>query len=120
MGIQKALSEEDIDTLIKEAQEMGIDLEKLGWGALLGGIGQGLSTGAKALGGGLKAMGGGLRQAGQGAMQGWKGSRGLGLGQKAQGALFGAKGSVGQAWKGLNPLQKKMMMGAGGAGLYAM
>lgn len=117
MGVQQALSEEDVDRLVKEAQELGIDLEKTAW---LGALGKGLATGAKALGGGLKTMGGGALQAGRGAMQGVKASRGLGLGQKARGALFGAGGHMGKAWKGMSPLQQKMMMGAGGAGLYAM
>jgi hypothetical protein len=122
MGVQKALSEGDVNKLVKEAQELGIDLEKLGWGALLGGIGRGLSTGAKALGGGLKAMGGAVGRAGSGFRAGF--GRGMQQGAGVRSALgrglSGAGRQVGAAWKGLDPLQKKMMLGAGGAGLYAM
>jgi hypothetical protein len=124
LGVQKALQEEDLDRLVKEAQELGIDLEKLAIPGL-----SSLVTGAKALGSGLGTMGGAAGRAAKGlyqsTAQGLKGSSHLGAKGKAGGALFGARTSgagkiMGDAWKGTSPLQKKMMMGTGGAGLYGM
>lgn len=40
IGVAQALREEDIETRIKEAQELGLDLEKLGYGGILGRLGQ--------------------------------------------------------------------------------
>lgn len=122
MGVQQAFSEEDVDRLVKEAQELGIDLEKTAW---LGALGKGLATGAKALGGGLSTMGraaaGGLK-AGRGMAQQTMAGGGklLGRGGALSAGARGVGGQLGQAWKGMSPLQQKMMMGAGGAGLYAM
>lgn len=119
MGVQKALQEEDLDKLIKEAQELGIDLEKTAW---LGALTTGLTTGAKALGGGLKTMGGAVMRAGKGLRTGF--GRGMQQGMGVRNALgrglSGAGRQMGTAWKGMSPLQRKMLMGAGGAGLYAM
>lgn len=40
VGIEHALKEENIAMLVKEAQELGLDLEKLGFGGILGRLGQ--------------------------------------------------------------------------------
>lgn len=110
IGVQKALQNEDIDRLVKEAAELGIDLEKLGFG-----LGS-LVTGAKALGGGLSAAGRGAMGAGKAVAKGF--SRGRAGGQGMMSSLGrGLKGAGGQmtgAWKGMSPLQQKMLMGAAG------
>ena len=103
MGVKKAFDEENVDELLKEAKELGIDLEKLGFLPGIANIGKALWTGGKALGAGM----------GQAAKTGL-GYKGLGAGLRA----FG-RGTAG-AWRGLNPLQRCALMGAGGAGLFAM
>lgn len=103
MGVKKAFDEENIDELLKEAEELGIDLEKL---ALLGG----LANIGKALWSGGKALGSGLVQAGKTGL----GHKGLSAGTKA----FGR--GVAGTWRGLSPLQRRALMGAGAAGLYSM
>lgn len=109
LGVQQALQEEDLDRLVKEAAELGIDLEKL---AFLGA----LTTGAKALGSGLKTMG-------QGTWKGLKGSlastKGFGLTNRATLAAKDVGTGAAKAWKGMSPLQQRMLMGAGGTALGA-
>lgn len=121
LGVQKAFSEEDAARLVKEAQELGIDLEKSAFWATLG---RGLMSGAQSLGAGImgagRTLGSGVMGAGRGAMQGIRASRGLTLPQKAGGALFGAKGHMGKAWGALSPAQRMGVGVAGGAGLSMM
>jgi len=111
LGVQEAFSEGNIDRLIKEAEELGVDTEKLsGW---LGMLGRGLTSGTKALGGGLKALGTGTMKTVRNLrpqMQTW------GAGSGMRRAL---QHGVGGAWKGMSPLQRKMLIGAGGVGAGA-
>jgi hypothetical protein len=115
LGLQQALNDGNAEQLLKEAQALGIDLEKLAlWGSLMG-------AGKSALGLG-KAWGQGIGTAakqGYGAVKGaWQGGAGLGqsLGQGAR----NVGRSVGQTWKGLTPGQQLgtvgTMTGVGGLG----
>lgn len=117
-GVRKALCEEDLEVLVKEAQELGLDWEKLAVPGL-GAVGKGLS----ALGGGMKAMGSTVRPAlAGGKMYANAGMLKSPLMQQSiptlQRGLHGFSKIMGNKWKSLDPLQKKMMLGTGVAGLY--
>lgn len=116
LGVQQALQEEDLERLVKEAAELGIDLEKLAIPGL-GAIGQGLATGAKALGSGLRAGGKGVWE---GLKGGLANTKGFGLANRASLAARGAGAGAAKAWQGMSPLQRKMLMGTGGGALLAM
>lgn len=105
-GVQKALSEEDVDLIIKEAQELGIAVEKL---AFLGGIGRGIMSGAKALGSGLKGLG-------AGAKEGWSAGKGVAFGgSPTMAGLQGAKGGMQSALAGMGGA-RRTALGVGGLG----
>lgn len=100
VGVEQALLEENIEALVKEAQELGLDLEKLGFGGILGQLGQyagraagflgkhpmaGRMLGGAALGGTAAGLTGGNVLQGMGlgaggglAFHGLGGTRGIG------------------------------------------
>jgi len=65
LGFQKALEDNHVQQLLKEAQEMGIDVEKLGFltnlGRGLGQLGRGISAARGAGASGLQALKSGVR-----------------------------------------------------------
>ena len=120
IGLQTALQEENFDQLLKEAQELGLDLEKIaipGMGAL-----KGLWGGAKTFG---KNLAGGVKGLYQGATKA-PGTSGAQLslfnnaGQAAaKGATPGFMSRMKGAWGALTPGQQQAMKltGAGAGGM---
>ena len=115
LGIQRALDEINVNQLVKEAQELGIDVEKIAFLGTLANVGKAALSGAKTIGSA------GLR-AGKGLTTGIQ--RGLQQGEGALGALgrgaSGAGKQLSSAWGSLSPTQRRALMGAGATGLYAM
>ena len=99
LGMQKALQEENVDQLLKEAQTLGIDVEKLafGWGGLGGLASKGMGMAAahpmatKMLGG--AALGGATAGLSGGNVGGGMLAGGLG-----GAALHGMQGKMGQGF----------------------
>jgi len=116
IGQQQALEEENIDRLVKEAQELGIDLSKLGMPGLAA-MGKGLMSGAKALGSGVRSGASGIVA---GAKSGLTNTKGFGLANRATLAAKGAGSGAANAWKNMSGLQKKMLAGTGVAGATAV
>lgn len=113
LGVQHALSEVDINTMIKEAQELGIDLEKLAIPGL-GTLGRSIMSGGKALKSGLGGLGKGIRE-------GWKVGKDWSFGgNKMLAGLGGAGRGAQSALTGMSGLQRGMLGGAAGVGALGL
>jgi hypothetical protein len=113
LGLQRALEEAGAEQLWKEAQDLGLSVEKL---AILGGLGKAFSSLAPKVWGGAKNFAGNL---GGGIKGMWTGMK---PGVVAPGAAApGFMERTQSAWKGLAPGQQQAMKltGAGAVGLGA-
>jgi len=111
MGIQKALNDGNAAQLLKEAQEMGIDLEKLAfWGAL----GQGLLGAGKAGLGLGKTLGKGTYGALRSGVQSARGLSQQGTGTALRTGARDAGGGLRNMWSGMSSGQQAATAGLGG------